>query len=168
MVLCRNIVLFSFIVCLSVSILFSILYYKKKDSADGRLLIWKCTWEMMQTTPIAGNGIDCFHKNYVDYQTNYFKQHPDSRFVMLADNVKHPFNEYLLIGVQFGIIGWILLIGMITFLLFCYRRQPMKEKYISLLALLSIAVFSFFSYPFTYPFVWIVTITSIVTIISGI
>ena len=167
-VLCRNIVLFSFIICLSVSILFSILYYKKKDSADGRLLIWKCTWEMMQTTPIAGNGIDCFHKNYMDYQANYFKQHPDSRFVMLADNVKHPFNEYLLIGVQFGIIGWILLIGMITFLLFCYRRQPMKEKYISLLALLSIAVFSFFSYPFTYPFVWIVTITCIVTIISGV
>ena len=165
--LCRNIVLFLSIILIGISILFSILYYKKKDSADGRLLIWKCTLEMIQTAPIAGNGIDGFHKNYMDYQADYFKQYPDSSYAILADNVKHPFNEYLLIGVQFGIIGWVLLIGMVTFLLFCYRRQPMREKYISLLTLLSIAVFAFFSYPFTYPFVWIVTITCVVTIVSG-
>lgn len=27
-------------------------YFFKKDSADGRLLIWKCTWEMIKDKPI--------------------------------------------------------------------------------------------------------------------
>ncbi|MDD4056000.1 MAG: O-antigen ligase family protein, partial [Bacteroides sp.] len=37
-----------------------------------------------------------------------------------------------------------------------YLRNPSPEGYVALLTLLSIGVFSFFSYPFTYPFTWIV------------
>ena len=36
----------------------------------------------------------------------------------------------------------------------------------SLLSLLSIAVFSFFSYPFTYPFIWIISALSVSTLIG--
>ena len=88
----------------------------------------------------------------MDYQTNYFKQHLDSRFVMLADNVKHPFNEYLLIGVQFCIIGWILLIGMITFLLFLLQKATYERKIYFYWPYYPLLYFLFFSYPFTYHF----------------
>lgn len=151
---------------LSAIILCNMIYQWKKDSADGRLLIWQCTWEMIKNKPITGYGIGAFEAHYMDYQAKYFEEHPDSRFAKLADNVKHPFNEFLSIGVQFGVIGWILLLALGIFLVYCYRRHPSAEGYVSLLALLSIAVFALFSYPFTYPFPWIIAILNICVLIG--
>lgn len=50
------------------------------------------------------------------------------------------------------------LIGVIVY---CYKKNPSIEKKIALYSLISIGTFSLFSYPFTYPFVWIVTFLSI-------
>ena len=47
---------------------------------------------MIKDKPITGHGIGAFEAKYMDYQAAYFKTYPDSKFVMLADNVKHPFN----------------------------------------------------------------------------
>lgn len=102
----------------------------------------------------------------MDYQAQYFKEHPDSQFAILADNIKSPFNEYLSVGVQFGILTWVLLIAAGIFLILCHRKHPTKAGYVSLLSLLSIAVFSFFSYPFTYPFIWIISALSVSTLIG--
>lgn len=38
-------------------------HFFKKDSADGRLLIWKCTWEMIKDKPILGFGTGGFRAN---------------------------------------------------------------------------------------------------------
>ena len=73
----------------------------------------------------------------------------------LADNVSSPFNEYLNIMIKFGYLGMIILISGILLLIFCYCKDPKYEKRIALYSLLSIGIFSMFSYPFTYPFVWI-------------
>ena len=59
--------------------------------------------------------------------------------------------------INFGIVGLALLLGIVGALVYCYRQNPTQEKKIALYALLSIGVFSFFSYPFTYPFTWMVT-----------
>lgn len=152
-----SIVLFLFLFCS---------YFVKKDSADGRLFIWRCTWEMIKDKPFCGHGIGAFNAHYMDYQAAYFDHNPNSKFQMLADNIKHPFNEYLKIGVQYGIIGWGVLVTLGLFLVRCYKRSPSSEGYICLLSLLSIATFSFFSYPFTYPFIWIITILNISIIIK--
>lgn len=131
-------------------------YFLKKDSADGRLLIWKCSWEMIKDSPFYGHGINSFRTHYMDYQAHYFEQHPDSKYSMLADNVLCPFNEYLAVLVNFGFLGFFILLAFIFFLLFCYYKQPGDEKRAALLSLLGVGVFSLFSYPFTYPFVWII------------
>lgn len=131
----------------SAILLFNAIYQWKKDSADGRLLIWKCTWEMIKDKPITGHGIGAFESHYMDYQAKYFEEHPNSQFTMLADNVKHPFNEFLSIGVQFGVIGWGCLLALAIFLVYCYRRHPSQEGYVSLLALVSVAVFPHFLIP---------------------
>ncbi len=132
------------------------IYQWKKDSADGRLLIWECSWEMIKDKPIVGHGIGAFEAHYMEYQASYFERHPDSKYTMLADNVKHPFNEFLLVGVQLGVGGWIIMIILCMFLFYCYKRHPSTEGYTALLTLLAIAIFSFFSYPFSYPFTWII------------
>lgn len=131
-------------------------YFLKKDSADGRLLIWKCSWEMIKDSPVYGHGINSFRTHYMDYQAHHFEQHPDSKYSMLADNVLCPFNEYLAVLVDFGFLGFFILLVFIFFLLFCYYKQPGDEKRAALLSLLSAGVFSLFSYPFTYPFVWVI------------
>lgn len=41
----------------------------------------------------------------MDYQSRFFQKNPDSRYVVLADNVKHPFNEYLFFLSEHGILG---------------------------------------------------------------
>ena len=87
-------------------------YWLKKDSADGRLLIWRCGLEMVKDAPWTGHGIGSFEAKYMDYQADYFKEYgSQNRYAMLADNVKQPFNEYLGVLINFGIVGLALLLG---------------------------------------------------------
>ncbi len=74
---------------------------------------------------------------------------------MLADNVKQPFNEYLGLLLNFGIIGLLVLLLLMVIIIYCYRKNPSVEKQIAFYSLSSIGIFSFFSYPFAYPFVWV-------------
>ena len=136
-----------FIVCL---------YFLKKDSADGRLLIWKCSWEMFKEAPFLGHGLNSFRANYMKYQAEYFKQSPDSAYTILADNVLHPFNEYWHILLNWGVIGLFILIIFIVFLLRIYISNPDSNKKIAILSLIGIGIFSLFSYPLSYPFIWLI------------
>ena len=137
-------------------ILAGLLYGAKKDSADGRLLIWRCSLEMMKDRPLLGWGIDGFEAHYMDYQAAYFGQHPDSRYASLADTVQYPFSEYLNIGVTFGAVGLLTLTAWLDCLGCAYVRHPAAGKEYGLLAWLAIGVFAAFSYPLMYPFVWLV------------
>lgn len=83
----------------------SILYYQKKDSADGRLLIWNVSFRMIKDKPFFGHGHGAFQARYMDYQAEYFKKNPNSKYAQLADNVKHPFNEFIKLAVEFGMGG---------------------------------------------------------------
>jgi O-antigen ligase len=141
------------------------LYFLKKDSADGRLLIWKCTLEMIKENPVKGLGYGKggFKAHYMNYQARYFEEHPGSRYTMLADNVNHPFNEYLLLLVNYGLFGLIPLVLLLYRLgqIYIHNKHKTLLDYTAFGCLLSIAVFSFFSYPLTYPFVWIMGLSSI-------
>lgn len=86
----------------------------EKDSADGRLLIWRCGLEMVKDAPWTGHGVGSFEAKYMDYQADYFKEYgSQNRYAMLADNVKQPFNEYLGVLINFGIVGLALLLGIV-------------------------------------------------------
>ncbi len=74
------------LILLSYLVVWVLLY--EKDSADGRLLIWQCSINMAKEAPWIGHGIDSFEAHYMDYQADYFKKHGQSRYAMLADNVK--------------------------------------------------------------------------------
>ncbi|GHT77093.1 hypothetical protein AGMMS50262_17240 [Bacteroidia bacterium] len=157
------------IIILSVSLVLALsgLYFLKKDSADGRLLIWRCTYEMIQDKPLLGYGHGGFKANYMNYQARYFAEHPDSQYAMLADNVNRPFNEYLLLLTNYGLAGFILFLAFVWFLWHSFHRNRSKNMlvWIAGWSLLSIAVFAFFSYPLTYPFIWIMGIFSLIVII---
>ncbi|WP_197027646.1 O-antigen ligase family protein [Prevotella sp. 10(H)] len=137
---------------ISVLVFLGFLFSLKQDSSNGRLLIWKVSSNMIKDNPVFGKGNCSFRSKYMTYQANFFKENPENKFSILADNVAHPFNEYLLVTVEYGLIG-LLLCFVVIFIGFKYN---LKDKSPHLIALLSIIVFACFSYPLRYAFVWLI------------
>lgn len=121
-----------------------LLYLLRPESADGRLLIWRGTWNMFCSSPLFGIGVGGFQREYMYYQADYFLNHPDSGFVKVADNVIYAFNEPLKIAAEQGIIG-IVLHAALAFMLF--RLYSKRKGCIVFPALFTFIVFSLFSYP---------------------
>ena len=155
-----------FLVSLFIVFIISIygLYILKKDSADGRILIWNICWDIFCERPFIGHGIYGFQTVYMDYQAAYFVKHPNSSYMMLADNVIHPFNEWIKIAVNFGIIG-LLMITVFVFLL-CRNLLQFRGRFasIGLSILVSVIILGTFSYPFHYALVCF--LTSLVIVFS--
>lgn len=134
----------------------TMLYLHKKDSADGRLLIWRNTAAMIADKPLFGHGPDGFRSKYMLYQAAYFRTHPDSRYAFLADNVRVPFNEYLGFTVEYGIVGLLLLGSVLFVILRGNLTRAGKQGRTPALSLLGIGIIALFSYPFHYPAVMFV------------
>lgn len=134
---------------------FILLYYVKQDSADGRIFIWNRCFEMIKEHPLLGYGASGFHRCYMSAQADYFQTHQDSPYVMLADNVTHPFNEYIKLTIQFGLVG---LFAAMVLLIWIVRRlfkSENKTKILGLSFVASLFIMCQFSYPFRYAVVWL-------------
>ena len=134
-----------------------LLYKMKPASADGRLLIWRVCWNMIAERPITGFGGDGFHANYMDYQAAYLATHPDSPYRMLADNITHPFNEYILLTVRFGIIGLTMTLAALVFLIKSLWKQDGPYHSVGIAMIGAIVVMCMFSYPYHYAVIWFMT-----------
>ncbi len=142
-----------FFVALLAVLLFLGLYLLKKDSANGRILIWRCSAELIAQKPLVGHGTNGFIANYMNEQANYFILHPNSKYAMLADNIRHPFNEYIKSIVEYGIVGFFLIVLLLFYPFYYSRKTTSKTASAIRLSLLSIAICALFSYPLNYPFV---------------
>jgi tetratricopeptide (TPR) repeat protein len=120
------------------------IYHFKKDSADGRLLIWTVSVNMIKEKPVTGFGTNGFQKNYLLYQADYLKNNPDSPWAYLAGDSISPFNEFLKIGVEQGIIGWLFVLG----ILFIVFRNIQVIPPVLRAIFVALIVFACFSYPF--------------------
>lgn len=76
-------VVFSIVLLLS----FPGLYFIKKDSANGRLLIWKSTLLMIKDKPLLGHGVVNFNKVYMNYQAEYLANKVHTQEAQLASVV---------------------------------------------------------------------------------
>lgn len=71
------------------------LYFYKPLSAAGRLYVWLVCKDMIQLDPLWGNGVHSFTGQYMLYQANYFRAHPESNFAGIATSVTTPYNEFI-------------------------------------------------------------------------
>ncbi len=137
------------------------MYFMKKDSADGRALIWKVTLNIIGDYPLTGAGFGGFKTNYMNYQAAWFKQHPQSGEAMVAGDVNYAFNELLQQTAEHGVAGTFLL-ALVFLSAFTIRyprpsgvepnRQLLPDNktrfiLISKALLVAFVVFSMFSYP---------------------
>lgn len=98
-------------VAVSVIAVFSLirLYQMKQDSADGRLLIWKISLNMIAEKP-SGYGYGLFEKNYNLKQAEYFERGEYSKMEKRnADFIYMAYNDYLEHSIEGGIIGMVFL-----------------------------------------------------------
>ena len=123
------------------------LWHIKRDSALGRLLLWKISALAIADAPIFGS--DNFAAAYGAAQEKYFANNDASISEKLAAGAPdYAFNEYLQIGVEYGLLVLIfevLILGLII-------RKSYREKTFGLSgALIAIMVFAFASYPLHLP-----------------
>ena len=141
----RNALMVTAFLLIAFALLLVPLYHYKKDSADGRMLIWTVSTKMMADKPLTGFGTDGFQRHYLHYQADYFKNNPQSRYAYLADNAVSPFNEWLGVGVERGIVGLLPVLGMLFFAFRYSWGSPPLRAVIS-----ALVVFAGFSYPFSF------------------
>lgn len=140
----NKILLISFISIFAIGLCSLFIYNVKKDSADGRILIWKVSSQLLSANRI-GVGLGNFPGVYGEQQAKYFESGQASdheRYI--AGNPEYAFNEYLQIYIELGTIPFIFFILAIASTIYIgikRRRIALTGSFISLL------IFSFLSYP---------------------
>lgn len=141
--------------------LLTALYFLKRDSADGRFFIWIVSSRLVARHPLFGGGSGAFMRDYMPEQAAFFRAHPDSRFALLADDVSHPFNEYLSLLIQWGLIGTLLCLALAVIIVKAWKKNQTQTCTVLMSALLALGVFALFSYPMNYPFGWLVLVMAV-------
>lgn len=122
------------------------IYYLKKDSADGRTLIWKTSLEIISKHP-AGVGLGNFPGSYGEQQAAYFASgRATEQEEQIAGNPEYAFNEFIQVCVELGIIPFLLMIGLFLYVIVL----GIKEKRFGIIgSIISLLIFASMSYPFS-------------------
>jgi O-antigen ligase len=146
---------------IGVSVLFVVLvglagiYFLKKDSADGRLLMWKVSMQAVVRHPF-GVGLGNFSGAYGEAQAAYMASgRAGATEQYVAGNPEYGFNEYLQLCIEAGLVSLVLFVGIIVLSI---KRMLQSKNWGALGSLTALLVFACFSYPFSVlPFliVWV-------------
>lgn len=128
-------------------------YEFKKDSANGRLLLWKLTGKIITEHPLAGTGLGGFRSAYATTQANYFASGDASRLEQeIAGTPNFGFNDLLQMGAEQGVATMSVFILLLAYSI--YRGS--KNRQIGVTgSLIALVIFSLASYPLQYPEFWI-------------
>lgn len=146
----KRLLLILFAVCIPITVLIY-LFAVKSGSTNGRILILGTCWEMFRDAPLFGHGFHSFDKYYMLYQAQILQKPEWSIYGIYADNVTHPLSEYMLILVQFGIVGLLLSLSVIAFIFRFMLRGKQKPDIYVIMTFVGVCILSLFTYPFRYP-----------------
>jgi O-antigen ligase len=124
------------------------MYALKKDSADGRLFIWKISYSVAKQQIFSGVGIGGFPYVYGEAQEAYFREKKDARNEeMLAGAPDYAYNEYLQIWIELGLPGVLACLCLIAYVYIRLLRCRNVEVVGLCGAMVSLMVVSFFIQP---------------------
>jgi len=118
------------------------MYALKPDSADGRLLTWKVSSQVVGQHPLTGVGPGHFSGAYGAAQAAYFATGGTERERWVAGTPEYAFNEYVQVAVETGIPG--LFLFLLALFLGLWRLRHSAGLFG---VLLSLTVFAGTSYP---------------------
>ena len=139
-----------FIAILGVIVIF-LLSINKLDSTYGRVIIYKTSLSLFNSPKfiIFGRGTTGFRSSYMQAQAKLLKKESIAK-QKLADNIKHPLNEFLLFAINYGMP--LLLMGSILFVVYLLKSRP---DFLSNSLFVTIIIFAIFTYPFHYPITYL-------------
>lgn len=142
------------------ALLASSAYFMKRDSADGRLLIWKITSQAIASSPCGEENGRTFSAIYGDAQERYFTncEYSESE-AWVVGTPDFAFNEYLQIAVEYGV--WVSILLVTVLLVLSMIAGGRKQLAGIDGCLVSLMVFACFSYPLHIPAivsVWLLTL----------
>lgn len=123
------------------------LYLVKRGSADSRMLMMLVSLQAWADNIWLGVGTGGYLHALGEGQAEYFACHPDSAFIESVGVADLPFNEPLRMAMEQGIVG---LVPFAVALGLAARRLWLAGSPL-FHALVSLLVFSLFSYPFAIP-----------------
>ena len=124
-----------------------ILYFLKRGSADSRMLMILVSLRTWADNLWVGTGTGSYLQALGEGMATYFTSHPASLFIPSVGIADRPFNEPLRMAVEQGMAG---LISFTTAIVLTARRLWIAGSPL-FYALVTLLVFSMFSYPFTIP-----------------
>lgn len=123
------------------------------DKSAGRMLMWNVTTKAILEQPVTGTGLGGFSTSYAKTQADYLSSGKASdieRFAACCP--RFAFNEYLQIGLEYGIAGLLLFSLWIGFVLY----YGLKNKQVgSTGCIIGLLFFSMYSYPLQLPSFWV-------------
>ena len=139
------------------------LYSMKKDSADGRVLIWKLSVQLIADNPF-GYGYGLFEKNYNLKQVDYFRagKYSDSE-QRNASFVLMPYNDFLEHGVEGGLVGMLFLF---SFYVIMIEKALRQKRSVETAVFISFGVMSItnFVYGAILPWLFVMCMASFVMV----
>lgn len=103
----------------------------KKDSALGRFHIWEMELRAIADKPLTGHGFGNALGSYGDAQAEYFEtEERGQERVRIAGCPEYAFNEYLRMGMEFGILGLLLSVAVIVLgtMMLCHSDSSFHHK----------------------------------------
>ena len=157
------------ITVLSICLVMACMFQIKTDSTHGRgFILWR-TWSLIAERPVTGYGPHGFSREYMPAQADYFMENPGSRYAWLADDINHPFNEYIYAWVNLGLLGLVLaiLVPLLPILISWHSAGGIRQNiYVWPLAI--IMFFMLTSYPHQYPMALVTVVLAYMDILHKI
>ncbi len=123
-------------------------FMMKKDSAIGRLHIWRMELKAIAAAPLTGTGPGTALGAYGLAQEEFFTGISRSAAAVRAAGCpEYAFNEYLKFGMEYGILGLLLSLGIVVGAVWLLVRRRSAFAY----GLAAAGVFAWFSYPLSVP-----------------
>lgn len=140
-------------------------YFMKRDSAEGRLLIWKITAQTIVSSPWGEENGRTFSAIYGDAQERYFTDCEYSELeAWVAGTPDFAFNEFLQIAVEHGI--WVSVL-FVTVLLVLLKIAGSRKHLVGMGGcLVSLMIFACFSYPLHVPAIVSVWLLAVIALCS--
>ncbi|MBQ7878926.1 MAG: O-antigen ligase family protein [Bacteroidaceae bacterium] len=147
----------TFVILIPLILLF---FFIKRDSSSGRMFILKNTAEMIMEKPF-GRGSTGFETDYMIKQAEYFRNNIDEENAMLADDIKHPLNEYIYVAVNYGIQTLVVILVAVALLINILHKENSGESRCFIHFITLLLLWSFFSYPFSVAYTKVVLLAYI-------
>ncbi len=151
------------IAILIITAIATLLFYLKPQSALGRLFLWRNGISAMFEHPISGVGWDNVAGALGNAQESYFSTHKNSLFKQVAGSPEYAFNDFLQIGIAYGLIG----LAVFLYILYISLRSASLTKQHGIFGyFIAFIVVCLSSYPLQFP-EFIITTTLIVVIATA-